>query len=287
MLYGKGTPNLMGKTLITVQDLSCVGRCSLAVALPVLNCLGIQTYPLPTALLSSHTGFDNPFRKNLTQEMKHILSHWEDILHNVDAVYVGYIAHSKQVPIIKKLLIQQKERGAKIYIDPVMGDNGKRYKSISKKQCEALTDLCSYADWIFPNKTEAAILLNMPFDSLPDDKEILQSLIDKFSCNAVLTGVKTSSRTIGAALKAQNNSEEVFHPFVPGHFVGTGDLFASVFIAAVMNELDMKQALNLAAHFVYRCICKTQEDVLFGVPFEKELYSLMTDFQKIKLQEKN
>ncbi|MDO5021743.1 MAG: PfkB family carbohydrate kinase [Eubacteriales bacterium] len=277
----------MSKTLITVQDLSCVGRCSLTVALPVLACLGIETYPLPTALLSSHTGFDKPFKKNLTTEMAEILSHWEPILKSVDAVYIGYLAQSEQLPLVKKLIDRYKNKGAKIYIDPVMGDGGKRYKSISEEQCEALVELCFHADWIFPNRTEAALLLNIPFDELPSNTEILKALRDKFDCNVVLTGIKPTEDKIGAYLKTFDSSETVFHPYIAGSFPGTGDLFASVFIASVINGINLKQALLLAAHFVYRCIKRQQGDIRFGVPFEQELNYLITNFQKILSEEKN
>ncbi len=274
----------MGKTLITVQDLSCVGRCSLVVALPVLSCLGVQTYPLPTALLSSHTGFDNPFKKNLTHEMEKIISHWDNILQSVDGVYIGYIAQSEQIPIIKTLISRFKERGAKIYIDPVMGDGGRRYKSISSEQCEGLKDLCQNADWIFPNRTEASILLDIPFNSLPDSKEALQRLKDRFSCNVVLTGIKPYYNSIGAALLENEKIFNVFHPFVPGSFPGTGDLFASAFIGAVLNNAGSEDALNLAEQFVFSCVKHAEGDIRFGVPFEQELPALITAFKKIKSQ---
>ncbi|NLJ64963.1 MAG: hypothetical protein GX337_06175 [Christensenellaceae bacterium] len=275
----------MQNTLITVQDLSCVGRCSLSVALPVLSCLDIQCIPMPSALLSAHTGFTSPFRKPLTGEMNSIFSHFKEVLPKVDGLYIGYLAEYEQLSLMDEMLSHYDS--ALIFIDPVMGDNGKRYSSISERLCDGIAKLCHKADFIFPNLTEAALLLDIPYDNLPDSDTLLNMLSDKFSSSVVLTGLTDSSGNIGAHALHDGNTYSAYTKMVPGKFPGTGDLFASVCVAGILQGIDIQSVLQLATGFIYSSAKDFSGDSRYGLPFEKKLNKLSNDFLALKNKENN
>lgn len=176
------------KKILLVQDMSCVGRCSLTVALPVMSCMGIQVIPFPTMLLSAHTGFKNVYKRDLTDDLEPILRHIEELDVGVDAVYIGYIAGAGQLPVIDRALSHFLAGDTKLYVDPVMGDEGRLYPGITKGVVEGFRGLCQRADVIFPNRTEAAFLLEETASSSPPE-EILRQLVHLGAKAAVLTGV--------------------------------------------------------------------------------------------------
>jgi pyridoxine kinase len=275
----------MQNTLITVQDLSCVGRCSLSVAMPVLSCLNIQCIPLPSALLSAHTGFSSPFRKPLTGEMNDIFFHFKETLPSVDGIYIGYLAEYEQLTLMNEILSHYDN--AHIFIDPVMGDNGKRYSSISERLCNGIAKLCHKADFIFPNLTEAALLLDIPYDNLPNNDALLNMLAEKFGSSVVLTGLVDSNGNIGAHALHDNNTYSAYTKMVPGKFPGTGDLFASVCVAGILQGIDMQCILQLATEFIYSCAKDFSGDSRYGLPFEKKLNKLSNEFFALKNKENN
>ena len=266
------------KKILLVQDMSCVGRCSLTVALPVMSCMGIQVIPFPTMLLSAHTGFKNVYKRDLTDDLEPILRHIEELDVGVDAVYIGYIAGAGQLPVIDRAQSHFLAGDTKLYVDPVMGDEGRLYPGITKGVVEGFRGLCQRADVIFPNRTEAAFLLEETASSSPPE-EILRQLVHLGAKAAVLTGVPGENSAIGAAsLEADAQMCSAFAPRYPGCFHGTGDLFAAVVIGAQLNGFSLKAGVELAVCFMDECLKDappSPQERLYGVPFEQKLPLLL------------
>lgn len=271
--------------VINVQDFSCVGRCSLAVSLPVLSVLGIEVAPLPTVLLSTHTAFAGARRRELTEEMREIAAHWEKLSLPADAVLTGYLGASGQLPLAAKLARDYRARGALVVVDPVMGDNGRLYTGFSAGYAAQMAALCAEADVIVPNVTEAAFLLSEPClpagYSLDRAERLLRRLGGLGARQMVLTGVCDGPRRLGV-LTLDGQTGEVsacFHDRIEAGYPGTGDLFASVLTGLLLRGKSVPQAAELAVGFVVECLRKTVEagtDPRFGVRFEPCLPSLWT-----------
>ncbi len=250
-------------------------------ALPVFAAAGIQAVLLPTALLSSHTGgFGTPHKRDLTEDMAATLRHWGQLPLRFDAIHVGYLADEGQLPLVRQAIDRYRGQDTRLYIDPVMGDWGKRYSGCSKALAEGFRALCRDADLIFPNRTEAALLLDQPYDKAADRPEQLlrrlKDLLDLGARAAIITGVGGGDGYIGAAGLARGMSTPAISlpPMLPGSWPGTGDLFASAVEAALLQGKDLKAALDIAAGFLHRCLREADGDPKvsrFGVPFEPQL----------------
>ena len=260
------------KHVLTVQDFSCVGRCSLTVALPVLSAMGIRTSALPTAVLSTHTAFPQPEIADLTDKLLDFSNHWRKNGITFDAISVGYLADPRQARIVAQIL---DDFGAFTVLDPVMGDNGRLYSRISDAHIDALRTLCQRADVVLPNLTEAAALTGLPYRENLDEpylKELTAGLLDLGSKNAVITGLRRGENTIGFyASNGATYQGELIHK----HFHGTGDLFAAVFLGSLMNGMELTAAAENAEQFVRRCIHGTAESTPHGVEFERFLKFLV------------
>lgn len=265
------------RRVVDIQDLSCVGRCSLAVSLPVLAAFGIEVSPLPTALLSTHTAFPNARRWSLTEEMWGIVSHWEAMSLPVDAVLTGYLGTDGQLPLAAELAREYRSRGALVVVDPVMGDNGRLYTGFAPGYAREMAALCGQADVILPNVTEAAFLLGEP--CLPDAYTLGQAtgLLRRLGTlgakQVVLTGVCDGPDRLGVlTLDTRTDAEERwFHQRVRAGYPGTGDLFASVFTGLLLGGDPLPKAAAGAAAFVAECLRRTVAagtDPRFGVRFE-------------------
>lgn len=192
----------MQKHILIIQDISCIGRCSLLAALPLFNAAGIRTTPLPTALLSSHTGFPNPARRDLSEDMSAALDHWQTLDLRFDAIHIGYIAGARQLPIVQRALDMFRREDTKLFVDPVMGDWGKAYSYCDDALLSGFQALCAQTDLILPNRTEAAMLLGLPYSKGPDTPQSLLSqlsrLLEKGAGSAVITGVNSQPGYTGA-----------------------------------------------------------------------------------------
>ncbi len=260
------------KHVLTIQDFSCVGRCSLTVALPVLSAMGIRASALPTAVLSTHTAFPNPEIQDLTDKLLDFSNHWKQNGISFDAISVGYLSDPKQAAIVARIL---DDFSAFTVLDPVMGDNGRLYSRITEAHIDALRSLCAKADVVLPNLTEAAALTGLPYIEKADEgylKELTAGLLSLGAKNAVITGLRRFDNTIGfyASGGATYQGE-----LIPKHFHGTGDLFAAVFLGSLMKGMDLTDAAKNAEKFVRRCIHGTPESTPHGVEFERFLNHLM------------
>lgn len=259
------------KRVLTVQDLSCVGRCSLTVALPVLSAMGVQAAALPTAVLSTHTAFADPEVVSLTDSLIPFAAHWKKQGIGFDAISVGYLSDPRQAEAVLKI---SESFDCPVILDPVMGDSGRLYSRITEEHIEAMRRLCARAEVVLPNVTEAAFLTGSEYRSQPDEvylSELAGKLLELGAKNVVITGIKWSESAIGWYCRGEGGCRKGIGDYVPRNFHGTGDLFAAVFCGGYVNHKDIPTAAEKAAEFVRRCVAATERTTPFGVEFEKEL----------------
>ncbi len=269
------------KRIVTIQDLSCFGKCSLGVALPVISALGVETVALPTAVLSTHTGeFKNYTFCELTDEMSKITNHWDSLNIKFDAVYVGYLGSVSQIEVVEKFLDRFVDDDTIVFVDPVMADNGRLYDGFNQEFVDGMKKLCRRANIICPNVTEACLLVGEEYTDLFDETHI-KNVLKKLSklCNtSIITSVCYTENLCGAVAMSDGKIEEAFRERIKGHFYGAGDLFASAFIGEYTKTCDLKEALNLSADFVTESINKTldeKEKYWYGLKFEQALNVLI------------
>ena len=266
------------KRVVSMQDLSCIGRCSLSVALPVLSAMGCRCDVLPTAVLSTHTAFPQPFIHSLTEDIQPICNHWKSVGVEFDAVSIGYLSDPSQISAAQQLL---ENFPCLCILDPAMGDHGKLYSGIRESHPQALRQLCRKADILLPNVTEAALLTGIPYRETAD-KAYLNDLLQGLLCfgpKAVcITGIEKGD-TVGYYGIADGDIFEGFSKKqTPSH--GTGDLFAAVFTGAVMQGKTIPQAATLAADFIGHILSENTNSSPFGVEFEPHLPYLWKLLQK-------
>lgn len=261
----------MSKRVLTIQDLSCLGKCSLTVALPVLSAMGCETTVLPTEILSTHTGFPAPVRVPLTGSIVPMADHWASQGAGFDAVTVGYLSDPRQAAAVEEVL---NRFPALTVIDPALGDNGRLYAGVTAEQVQAMAGLCRRGACLLPNLTEAAFLTGHPFRE-DWDEAYLQTLAGgllSFGPEAVIItglrrggemGVFGQSRDGGAFLHME--------PYVPRRCHGTGDLFTAAFTGGLLNGKSLAGSVAMAARFVGAAVRNTPEASPFGVRFEEVL----------------
>ncbi len=269
------------KRLVTIQDLSCFGKCSITVALPVISALGIETVVLPTAVLSTHTGeFEGYTFHPLHNEFHRICDHWESLGIEFDAIYVGYIGSNELICAVSDFIDRFKKDNTVVFIDPAMADNGKFYSGLGEDYAKNLAELCKKADIISPNMTEAMILSgNNPEDYKNNlSHEIVAKALSEICGNVIITGVhgENSISTI-AYEKETSTLFAAEKPLYDGVFYGSGDLFASTFIGMYLGGKSLAEATKSASDFVNECILNTldeREKYWYGLKFEQLLSKL-------------
>ncbi len=275
----------MQKRALAIHDISCIGRCSLTVALPILSLAGIETCVLPTAVLSTQTGGMSGFTfHDLTDEMIPITEHWNALGQTFDLVYSGYLGSLSQAKLVESILHDFKKDDALVVVDPVMGDNGEYYSMMTPEFADEMRSLAAHADIITPNLTEAAFLLERPYNPCPSESEVRSLLYGLSALGAkrvVITGVSFEQGALGAA-SFDSETGEIAYTFtdrVDGIFHGTGDIFCSTLIASVMSGKKLSKAAEIAMNFTFRAIKRTLmagTDLRLGVQFELELPSLLS-----------
>lgn len=271
------------KRVAAIHDISCFGKCSLTVALPIICACGTETAVIPTAVLSTHTGgFKNFTFRDLTDDLLAIARHWKSEGITVDAVYTGYLGSKAQVEIVCKIIEEIRNEYTKIIVDPVMADNGRLYNGFDSDFPLQMKKLCMKADVITPNITEASLLLGIPFEQSPHSREYIESILYKLreltGKSVVLTGVCPDEKNIGAAVFDGDNIDYCFAERVPSSYHGTGDIFASTLTGVLMNGKTLYESAGVAVEFTRSCIERTFKDhkeMRYGVNFEAELPNLM------------
>lgn len=260
------------KRILSIQDLSCLGKCSLTVALPVLSAMGCSCAVLPTAVLSTHTAFPKPHVRDLTRDILPIAEHWHSVGAGFDAITVGYLSDARQAELVRQVLDLFP---CQVILDPAMGDHGKLYQGLGEDHIAAMGSLCRKAKVLLPNVTEAALLTGKPYwEDISEDylRELAQSLLAFGAETVIITGFTLSDGQTGFFGMHQNGEEFSYRSQRIGkHFHGTGDLFAAVFTGALMAGKTAPEAAALAAQFTQRVITATEVSSPFGIAFEPEL----------------
>lgn len=281
----------MQKQVLAIHDLSCVGRCSLTVALPVLSAAGLHVSVLPTALLSTHTGeFTGYTCLDLTEEMSKIYKHFQTLPLRFDGLYSGFLGCWEQLALVEDVFAHYRRTDTLLLVDPVMADHGKLYATYTETLARDMGRLCRQADVIVPNLTEAAILLEDSYHekpSFPQVESMLRALHKRYGCRqAVITGILRDGLLGAAAYDAASN-QIFFHGQAPLDrvFYGTGDVLASALLAGLMRGRDLAQATTLAVDFTYQSMLHTLDNGLplrYGVAFEQAIPMLVRSLDSVE-----
>ncbi len=275
----------MQKKVLAIHDISCVGRASLTVALPVISAAGIETSVLPTAVLSTQTsGFDNFTYRDLTADIIPIAEHWKSLGLRFDAIYIGYLGSLEQIELIDKVVSMFCDENTVVLLDPVMGDHGELYSTFTDKYPKSMASLCSKADILIPNMTEAALLLGESYVEEGYTKEYIENILYRITKlgprQVILSGVSFNEGEIGAASYDSETGEYgyFFTEKIEGKYYGTGDITASVLLSAIVRGKTPAEAVEIAVSFVVECIRRTKAagtEPRYGVEFETVLPKLI------------
>ncbi len=269
------------KRILTIQDISCVGQCSLTVALPILSACGIETCVLPSAVLSTHTaGFNGFTFRDLTEDMPAIKNHWLKEGIQFDAAYTGYLGSTQQIDYVADILSQTAANGCVKFVDPAMADNGKLYPAFDNAFVTAMATLCAKADYVLPNITEACFLTGVPYQT-KYDRAYIDLLLEKLRAigckNVILTGVSYAPGRTGVVVFENGVYAYYEHELLPNSCHGTGDIYASAFVGAYMRGKSAYDAAAIAANYTMDCIRETAklDNHWYGAAFEPVLINLI------------
>lgn len=271
------------KRILTIQDISCVGKCSLTVALPIISAMGVETAIIPTAVLSTHTMFQNFTFKDLADQIDPICNHWKSEGITFDSIYTGYLGSFEQIDMMVRVFDTFKTADNVILVDPVMADNGKLYPAFDEAFAAKMATLCAKADIIVPNITEACFMTGMPYKDTYDEayvKELLQKLSKLGAKVSILTGVSFEAGKTGVLGYETATGEYSYycHEKLPRNYHGTGDIFSSTCVGAMMAGKPWQEAVKVAADYTAECIRLTMADPEgreYGVNFEQAIPYLL------------
>ena len=267
------------KRIVTIQDISCVGKCSLTVALPIISAAGVETAVIPTAVLSTHTAFPKFTFRDLTDEITPISDTLLELGIDFDAIYTGYLGSYRQLELVEKFFSDFKREDTLVLIDPVMADNGVLYKGFTPEFASSMAKLCARADLIIPNLTEASFMLGIEYKPEYDEeyiKSVLKRLTTLGCKRAALTGISFRESEIGVYFYdgVTDTYYSYFNEKLPVSYHGTGDIFASATLGALMRGMSYEDSLSLAVDYTLECMRYTMRDEdrrFYGVNFEEAL----------------
>ena len=267
--------------VLAINDISCVGKCSLTVALPIISACGVTCDVLPTAILSTHTGgFEGYTFLDLSEEIPKILRHWETLGLSYDYIYSGYLGNVSQIDMVLDIRRRFLRPGGKFIVDPVMGDGGKLYAHFDMRFVEEMRKLCREADYILPNVTEACLLSGVPYPApggrLPAEN-IVGKLRSTHTC-PIVTGVEEGKQNVVYYDKSAGEGRYAL-PQAEGLFHGSGDVFAAAFTGCLARGKTAEEALRLAADFTTASIfrtARTNDERRYGLRFEEEMFRFLS-----------
>ena len=278
------------KRILTIQDISCFGKCSLTVALPLLSAMGVETVILPTAVLSTHTLFKGFTCRDLSDQLTPITDHWKREGITFDAIYTGYLGTEEEIDTVIGIIRTFGNDHTLVFVDPAMGDNGKLYPAFNEHYARKNADLCAVADIADPNITEAAFLTGLPYrEQYTEDyiREMLLTLAELGTKMPILTGVSLSEGKTGAM--GYDTEKKTFFSYqndrIPAAYHGTGDIFSSVLVGAFVLGIERTEALKIAADYTALTIAETvknPENPWYGVDFEKTIPVLVDELKRIR-----
>lgn len=266
------------KRIVTVQDISCLGKCSITVALPIISAMGIEASVIPTSILSTHTLFDGYVHRDMCDMIEPIINHWKSQGFTFDAIYTGYLGSKEQISLVEKMIDKFRTDSCFVLVDPAMADNGTLYPGFDNEHIDKMRELCSMADIIVPNLTEACLLTGTQYQAEYDDvyiTDILNKLICLGAKKAVITGVIKDGKYGIISFDSEIDLIGFYaHEKIDQTFYGTGDVFSSACVGALVNGNSLAKSVEIAGEFVFESIQKTMSDKdarLYGVNFEKAL----------------
>ena len=264
--------------ILAINDVSCVGKCSLTVALPIISACGVECNVLPTAILSTHTGgFTGYTFRDLTEDIPNILTHWKSLGLKFDFIYSGYLGSIEQIEMVANIKAEFLTEGGKFIVDPVMGDGGKLYAGFTPEYVAKMRSLCAEADYILPNVTEACYLADMPYPLTPANADIAVQKLQAYCPSPIVTGV-TEKGNISVYYADGEKYASYTHNNVEGNFHGAGDVFGAAFVGCLANGKSLKFAVELSSDFANDSIARTArevEDRRYGLNFEAETFSFL------------
>lgn len=269
------------KKILTIQDISCVGQCSLTVALPILSACGIETCVLPSSVLSTHTaGFTGYTFRDLAEDMPAIRQHWMKEGIAFAAIYTGYLGSTKQIEYVQDIFRDNAAPGCVKIVDPAMADNGKLYPGFDAEFVEAMKGLCREADYVVPNITESCFLTGIEYRTEYDRAYVDRLLagLTAMGCkNVILTGISYAPGKTGVVVFENGEYAYYEHIKLPNSCHGTGDIYASSFVGALVRGNSAYRAAQIAADYTVACIETTAklENHWYGAAFEPVLGKLM------------
>ena len=269
------------KKILTIQDISCLGQCSLTVALPVISACGVEACVLPSAVLSTHTGgFTGYTFRDLTEDMPAIKDHWVKENITFSAIYTGYLGSTKQIDYVADIFAATAAPDCCKIVDPAMADNGKLYPGFDEAFVQAMKGLCGKADYVVPNLTEACFLTDTEYKA-EYDQAYIQDILDKLTAlgckNVIFTGVSYAEGKTGVVVYENGQYAYYEHEKLPNSCHGTGDIYASAFVGALVRGKSAYAAAKIAANYVVECIQETAklDNHWYGAAFEPVLGKLI------------
>lgn len=271
------------KKLIVINDMAGFGRCSMTVALPVISACGVQAIPVPTGIFSNHTGFPSWYKQDLTAGLTDYFAQFTNLSFEYDGIYCGYLGSLTQIKIVRNYIeAEKKNRSIQVIVDPVMGDHGVCYSSITPEFCAELKALLPYADVITPNITEACLLTNTPYKNEPFTKQELRTICEKLQAlgatTIIITGLRRQHFIENYIYESSLHSMLLSTPIAGSARPGTGDLFASILSAMLLSGHSLSDGVKKASDFISTCILASDEanvPINEGVIFESFLGKLI------------
>ena len=282
---------MKNRRILTIQDISCFGKCSLTVALPLLSAMGVETVILPTAMLSTHTLFKGFTCKDLSDQLIPVTEHWKKEGITFDAIYTGYLGTEEEIDTVLRIIEEFRTEKTMVFIDPAMGDNGELYPAFDEHYAKKNASLCAAADIADPNITEASYLTGIPYrENYPESyvRDMLRAMAELGTRVPVLTGVSLSEGKTGA-MGYDTEKDEFFayqNDRIPAAYHGTGDIFSSVLAGALVLGMERSDALKIAADYTALTIDRTRknpENPWYGVDFEATIPRLVDMLREAKI----
>ena len=267
--------------VLAINDISCVGKCSLSVSLPIISACGVTCDVLPTALLSTHTGgFENCTFRNLTGDIPDILRHWKTLGITFDCIYSGYLGSIEQIEMVANIKREFLREGGLFIVDPVMADSGELYAGFTGEFVDKMRELCKQAHYVLPNATEACYLARTtyPADNQPYPIKATLDGLQTMCARPIVTGIKQAENILVAYADETSTQKEIHAENVPGFFCGAGDVFASAFVGALMRGKSEENAISLAFEFVTAAIRRSAtevQDKRYGLNYEQEIFTFL------------
>lgn len=267
--------------IAVINDFSGFGRCSLAVALPIISQLKIQCCPVPTSIFSNHTGFPHFYFDDYTDKMSEYISHWKQLELSFKGILSGFLGSKEQIDIVKNFIKDFKKDDTLVIIDPVMGDNGKPYATYTPEMCASMRELVEYADILTPNLTEACILAEIDYTpdafTTKDYYRIIEKIASYGARKVVITGISKGDYILNIIYEVGNKPHIFKTKRICKERSGTGDVFSSIIAADAVHNVDFYQSVKKASGFVKKCLVATEKfDIppTDGVCFEEVLHTL-------------